>query len=229
MATSRAYSSLNWYARLADFSPVWPGWTVKSHRRRFSGRWIQSEQFRGRRIELWLGGRECHVDFAPILARLLLDGGQVFKLDRVVFGRGAQAILRAPGGIRDEVVESNFPPCSGPVDDDDRIAFGAGRARGQLGELAIGKFRGFRVRLELLLDGDRGGCFLDPRRRSCKASVDPAQGIRRVIEQHGLAAQMQRPDRVDHHRQLIGGAGIPAGHDRTRVRPVRDTAGMQRE
>ena len=122
---------------------------------------VKRQQLRRRGVQLGLGRRKGHVDAAPIFTRFLFDGREVFKLDRVFFGPRAKPVLRAPGRVGHQVVQSHFPPCSAAVDHDDGVALGAGRARRQLGELAGGEIGGFGVGLDLLLHGDQGGRFLD--------------------------------------------------------------------
>ena len=60
-------------------------------------------------------------------------------------------------------------------------------------------------------------------------SIDPAQGISRVVQFDGLTCQLQGPEGIDHDGQLVGGADLSAGDDRAGMRSMGYTAGMKRK
>src|SRR2546421_4354758 len=59
--------------------------------------------------------------------------------------------------------------------------------------------------------------------------IQPALRIFLVVERNSLLSELECMLRVEHHRQLFGSRSVLACHDRTRMRPVRNTARMQRD
>src|SRR5262245_57821422 len=58
--------------------------------------------------------------------------------------------------------------------------------------------------------------------------IQPALRILLVVERNSLLGELKRVLRVEHHRQLFSSRSVLARHDRTRMRPVRNPARMQR-
>src|SRR5215212_5605347 len=59
--------------------------------------------------------------------------------------------------------------------------------------------------------------------------LEPALRIIVVVQRDGLFGEFKRVLGIEHNRELLGASCLLAGHDRTRMRAVRNTARMQRD
>src|SRR5439155_10921437 len=64
---------------------------------------------------------------------------------------------------------------------------------------------------------------------TCATLIEPALRILGIVQRQRLLGQLQCVLRIEPDRELFGGRRVLAGHDRARMRAVRNPARMQRE
>src|SRR6266516_6519043 len=64
---------------------------------------------------------------------------------------------------------------------------------------------------------------------TCATLIEPALRILGIVQRQRLLGQLQRVLCIEHYRELFRARRVLAGHDRARMRAVRNAARMQRD